>query len=60
MTVKELQIASGMTQQGFADYFRIPLRTAEGWIRGNRKCADYIVELMQYKLNQEGILKERH
>ena len=53
MTVKELRIKSGMTQKAFAEYFGIPKRTLEDWEGGKRMCADYLLDLMQYKLENE-------
>lgn len=57
MDFKELRRASGMTQQQFADYFGIPKRTIEDWERGARKCNDYLIDLMKYKLEKEKIIK---
>lgn len=54
MTFKELRISSGMTQQVFAEYFGIPKRTVENWEMGIRKCPEYLLELMRYKLQKEG------
>jgi DNA-binding transcriptional regulator YiaG len=57
MTFKELRRASGMNQQGFADYFGIPKRTIENWEAGVNKCPEYLLDLMKYKLDHEGITK---
>ena len=57
MTFKELRQKSGMTQQQFADYFGIPKRTVEDWERGVSKCAKYLLDLMEYKLTKENIIK---
>lgn len=57
MTFKELRRASGMTQEQFAEYFEIPKRTIEDWDRGARKCSDYLLKLMEYKLRKENIIK---
>ena len=57
MDFKELRQKSGMTQQQFAEYFGIPKRTIEDWERGARKCNDYLIELMAYKLENENIIK---
>ncbi|MBO5789552.1 MAG: helix-turn-helix domain-containing protein [Clostridia bacterium] len=57
MTFKELRQQSGMTQQQFAEYFGIPKRTVEDWERGVRKCNDYLLDLMEYKLRNENIIK---
>ena len=56
MTLKELREASGMTRNQFAEYFGIPYRTIQDWELGNRKCNDYVLDLMEYKLKHEGFL----
>ncbi len=56
MTVKELRIVSGMSLKQFSDYFGIPYRTVQNWDAEIRNCPDYLVELMIYKLNSEGII----
>ncbi len=55
-TVKELRIVSGMSLKQFSDYFGIPYRTVQNWDAEIRNCPDYLVELMIYKLNSEGII----
>lgn len=54
MTFKELRQQSGMTQKDFAVYFEIPKRTIESWDEGQRKCPEYLLKLMEYKLIKEG------
>ena len=53
MTFKELRQVSGMTQKEFAEYFKIPKRTIESWDEGARKCPEYLLKLMEYKLTKE-------
>jgi DNA-binding transcriptional regulator YiaG len=57
LTVKTLREAAGMTQQAFADYFGIPKRSIENWEGEQRKCPEYLLDLMEYKLQKEGITK---
>lgn len=57
MTINELRAAAGMTQKQFAEYFGIPLRTIENWAGGQRKCPPYLLDLMQYKLKNENLIK---
>ena len=57
MEFKELRQASGMNQTQFAKYFNIPFRTVQKWGLGERECKPYIIDLMKYKLEQEGICK---
>lgn len=59
MNFKELRRASGMTQQRFADYFGIPKRTVENWEAGVNKCPAYLLDLMKYKLENEGYFPEK-
>lgn len=57
MTIKEIRAAVGMTQQEFADYFGISKRTVESWEGGKRNIMDYVLDLIVYKLKNEGLLK---
>ena len=57
MAIKRLREMSGMTQKAFAEYFSIPYRTVQDWVAGQRKCPEYLVDLMEYKLKKEGIIK---
>ena len=56
MTFKNLRKASGMNQREFAEYFNIPLRNIENWESGSRKCSQYLIDLMHYKLQKEGFV----
>ena len=58
MEFKELRQASGMNQTYFAKYFNIPRRTIQNWEGGQRTCPQYLMDLMKYKLNNEGIIEE--
>ena len=57
MTFKELREASGMTRNQFCEYFGIPYRTVQDWELGNRKCPEYLLNLIEYKLKHEGLIK---
>ena len=56
---KALREASGMNKTQFAKYFGIPYRTIQDWELGNRKCLDYVLNLMEYKLKNEGLVKSK-
>lgn len=62
MNIKELRAASGMSQSEFAKYFGIPKDSLQNWEQGRRKCPEYLLNLIEYKLNaetkKEEILKE--
>ena len=57
-TIKELRTATGMTQAQFADYFGISKRAIESWEGGQRKCPEYLVDLIRYKLENENLIKK--
>ena len=54
MSFKELREQSGLSRPQFAEYFGIPYRTVQNWEMGERKCPDYLIELIRYKLLKEG------
>ena len=58
MTVKEMRKAAGMTQQALSDYFGIPKRNIEDWEGGRAECKQYLLDLMLYKLKNEGLIRE--
>lgn len=58
MDFSQLRKRAVMTQQAMADYFGIPKRTIENWDTGARKCPEYLLNLMEYKLKNEKILKD--
>ena len=58
MTIKELRTKSGMTQKTFAEYFGCSKRAVEEWEGDRRKCPEYLLNLMQYKLENEGIISK--
>jgi DNA-binding transcriptional regulator YiaG len=53
MNIKELREKYGMDRPKFAKYFNLPYRTLQNWELDIRKCPDYLLELMEYKLNNE-------
>lgn len=57
MTFKELREQSGMNMSEFSRYFGITYRTIQRWEYGERNCPDYLLSLMQYKLEKENIIK---
>lgn len=57
MTVKELRIKANMKQIEFARYFGFPIRTFQDWEYEKAKCPEYLLELMIYKLKNEGIIE---
>ena len=52
-TIKDLRIASGMTQKAFSEYFGISKRNIENWEGNKSQCPPYLFDLMLYKLVHE-------
>lgn len=57
MTIKELRTAANMTQTAFSEYLGIPKRSIENWEGGQRKCPEYLLNLIEYKLRNEKLIK---
>lgn len=57
LTYREIRAISGMTQQAYADYFEIPKRTIENWDAEKNTPPRYVIDLMEYKLRKEKIIK---
>lgn len=51
MTIQELRERSGMNRNQFCEYFGLRYRTVQDWELGNRKCPEYLLDLMEYKLS---------
>lgn len=56
MGLKELREKAGMKPQQFCQYFNIPYRTLHNWETGERKCPEYLLALIEYKLEKEGLI----
>jgi DNA-binding transcriptional regulator YiaG len=52
MEIKELREKYGLSRKQFCEYFEIPYRTVQDWELGNRKCPEYIVKLIKFKLEK--------
>lgn len=58
MVFRDLRKLSGMTQKAYSAYFGIPVRTVEDWDTGKRVPPPYLLELMAYKLEKEGMMQK--
>lgn len=56
--IKELRRQTGLSQRAFAAYLGIPRRTVENWEAEVNKCPQYVIDLIRYKLEHEGKIKE--
>lgn len=53
---KKLRELSGMNKTKFAEYFGIPYRSVQNWELEINRCPEYLLKLMEYKLEKEGII----
>lgn len=53
LDIKDIREQFGLSRQQFCEDFDIPYRTVQDWELGNRKCPDYLIKLIQYKLEKE-------
>ena len=56
MGIKEIRLKVGMNIKQFGEYFKIPYRTVQSWELEERKCPEYLLELIEYKLIKEGMI----
>ena len=58
MNIKEIRTSTNMTQAEFAQYLGIPKRTIENWETEKRKCPEYTIKLIRYKIETERKIKQ--
>ena len=51
--IKALREKYKLTRKEFTELFEIPYRTVQDWELGNRKCPNYLIKLIEYKLEKE-------
>lgn len=56
MTIQELRNACGMTQKAFAEYIGTSKRNIENWEGGKSNPPEGMIELIEYKLRNEGLI----
>jgi len=54
----ELRKSTGMNRKEFCEYFDIPYRTMTDWELGNRTMPEYLLRLMVYKVQMEGLISK--
>lgn len=48
--MKELRKKYGLTQKQLSEITGIPVRTIQNWEGGQRKCPQYVADLIKFKL----------
>ena len=59
VSIKELRESTGMNRKEFCEYFQIPYRTVTDWERGERHAPDYVIRLLAYHIQMEGLIREK-
>lgn len=60
MTINKLIKLSNMNCREFGRYFNINHNTIYHWFYGRRVPPQYVVDLMEYKLKKENIIKDNN
>lgn len=53
MKIKEIRSLAGLTQQQFSEKYGIPLPTLRHWERGDRKCPQYTLDLLEIRVKKD-------
>ncbi len=53
MTVKEIRHLTGLTQEEFSKRYKIPKRSIGNWETEVRKCPEYVLELLEFKVKYD-------
>lgn len=59
MSIKELREKTGLSQSKFAEYLNISVRTVQYWEQEKRTPPEYVTELIEYKLRNEGLIGKK-
>ena len=49
--IKAIRAKTGLSQAKFAAAYHIPMRTLQDWERAVRTPPDYVIELLEYRVN---------
>lgn len=50
MKIKEIRKLTGLSQIQFSEKYGIPLPTIRHWEQGQRKCPQYVLDLLEFKV----------
>ena len=57
--LRKLRESTGMNRKEFCEYFEIPYMTETDWELGNRRVPQYLLRLMEYKIQMEKLSDKR-
>ena len=58
--LKKLRESTGMNRKEFCEYFEIRYMTETEWELGNRRVPQYLLRLMEYKVEMERLCDKRN
>lgn len=58
--IKALRESTGMNRKEFCEYFNIPYRTVTDWEHDVRHAPDYVLRLLAYYIQMEGLTKDKN
>lgn len=53
MKVRDIRNLTGLSQVKFCKKYKIPRRTLEDWESGKSKAAEYLIELLEFKVRHD-------
>lgn len=51
--IKTVREKHNLSRKEFTELLGIPYRTVQDWELGNRKCPDYLVQLIKFRLEHK-------
>ncbi len=51
--VKSLRKKTGLSQSDFCKCYDIPVATLRDWEQGRRKCPEYVIKLLDFKVEYD-------
>lgn len=57
--LRKLRESTGMNRKEFCEYFEIPYMTETDWELGNRRIPQYLLHLMEYKIQMEKLADKK-
>lgn len=53
MNIKEIRSLTALTQKDFSKKYGIPLHTLANWEQEIRKCPQYVLDLLEFKVKED-------
>ena len=57
--LRKLRESTGMNRKEFCEYSEIPYMTETDWELGNRRVPQYLLRLMEYKIQMEKLFDNK-